>query len=53
MPSAQYYMVGSFFHNLRSCFYGNETSSYFRAVPMGIDDYLSLVKEDEQDNMDE
>lgn len=38
IPTAQYYMVGSFFHNLRTCFYGNETSSYFDAVPMSIDE---------------
>ena len=44
IPTAQYYMVGAFLHNLRSCFYGNETACYFDAVPMSIDAYLSLVE---------
>ena len=48
MPLAQYYMVGSFFQNIRVCFYGSETSTYFDSIPMSFNDYLSLVKEAEE-----
>jgi nuclease HARBI1 len=48
MPLAQYYMVGRFFQNIRVCFYGNETSNFFDAIPMSIDQYLSLIKTEDE-----
>jgi nuclease HARBI1 len=42
-PVGQYYYVGAFFLNLRSCFYGNQTAEYFDTVTMDLDEYLDLV----------
>jgi nuclease HARBI1 len=42
-PVGQYYFVGDFFMSLRTCFYGNQTASYFGATPMNIVEYLDLV----------
>jgi hypothetical protein len=42
-PVAQYYVLGSFFQNIRSLKYSNQTASYFSATPMSLDTYLALV----------
>jgi hypothetical protein len=42
MPVGCYYIGGCFLQNLRTCFYGNQTSNYFNMRPMGIEEYLEL-----------
>jgi nuclease HARBI1 len=42
-PIAQYYIVGAFLTNLRTCFYGNQTMAYFGADAMSLDEYLALI----------
>ena len=43
MPVAKYYVVGAFFINMHTCFYGNETSQYLSCEPPTLNEYLSLV----------
>jgi hypothetical protein len=42
-PVGAYYVVGIFFLNIRSCFYGNQTSQYFGCNTMTINEYLNLI----------
>jgi hypothetical protein len=44
-PIAKYYMIATFFCNLRTCYYGNQTMSYFECGKdaLTIDEYLALV----------
>ena len=44
-PVAKYYVVGTFLCNLRTCYYGNQTMSFFECGTdsMTIDEYLGLI----------
>jgi len=44
-PVAKYYIVGTFLCNLRTCYYGNQTMSFFNCGndSMTIDEYLALI----------
>jgi DDE superfamily endonuclease len=43
-PIAQYYINAAFLCNLRNCFYGSETATYFDiARPLSLEEYLALV----------
>jgi hypothetical protein len=42
-PNGKNYIVGVFFQNLQTTFYGNQTSNFFGIVPMNIDEYLGLI----------
>ena len=44
-PVAKYYIVGTFLCNLRTCYYGNQTMSFFDCGDDGmtIDEYLALI----------
>jgi hypothetical protein len=43
-PVAQYYINAAFLCNLRNCFYGNETATYFNiSHPLNLEEYLALV----------
>jgi hypothetical protein len=42
-PIGAYYIVGIFFLNIRSCFYGNQTSQYFECSTMNLNEYLNLI----------
>jgi hypothetical protein len=43
-PIAQYYINAAFLCNLQTCFYGNETVTYFDiARPLNLEEYLALV----------
>jgi hypothetical protein len=45
LPIAKYYIVGTFLCNLRTCFYGNQTMSFFDCAnfSMKLDEYLALI----------
>ncbi len=42
-PVGLYYTVAIFFQNLRTTFYGNQTSAYFNLIPLSIQEYLNLI----------
>jgi nuclease HARBI1 len=44
-PVGKYYIVATFLSNLRTCFYGNQTMSFFYCAEdsMSIDEYLALI----------
>ena len=44
-PVAKYYIIGTFLCNLRTCYYGNQTMSFFECADdsMSIDEYLALI----------
>jgi hypothetical protein len=42
-PVAQYYINAAFLCNLRNCLYGNQTSVYFIAKPLSVQEYLALI----------
>jgi hypothetical protein len=42
-PIAQYYINAAFLCNLRNCYYGNQTSDYFEAKPLNLQEYLALI----------
>jgi DDE superfamily endonuclease len=42
-PIGQYYIVGMFFQNIRTCFYSNQTSYYFNCKPMDLKTYFDLA----------
>ena len=44
-PVGLYYKIAAFFQNLRTCFYGNQTSSYFDCESMNLNEYLDLINE--------
>jgi hypothetical protein len=53
-PVAKHYITGVFLQNLQTCFYGNQTSQYFRVLPMSIYDYIGLVNlDDVVNNLDD
>jgi hypothetical protein len=44
-PVAKYYIVATFLCNLRTCYYGNQTMSFFECASdsLTIDEYLALI----------
>jgi DDE superfamily endonuclease len=42
-PIGMMYYVSVFLQNLRTTFYGNQTSEYFEKVPMSLEEYLDLL----------
>jgi hypothetical protein len=44
-PIAKYCMIATFLSNLRTCYYGNQTTSYFDCGKdaLTIEEYLALV----------
>ena len=47
IPVARYYLLGAFLCNLRNALYRNQVSGYFDCAPLGLDEYLGLVDDDE------
>lgn len=43
MPAAKCCVIGVFLYNMRSLFYDNQTSVYFKMNTMELDEYLSLI----------
>jgi hypothetical protein len=43
VPVGLLYTVAVFFQNIRSTFYGNQTSEYFDITPMNLIEYLDLI----------
>jgi DDE superfamily endonuclease len=48
-PIAKYYMIAAFLVNLRTCFYGNQTMDYFDSTTMSLDEYLSLIDNEDEE----
>ena len=44
-PIGKYYIIATFLSNLRTCYYGNQTMSFFDCAndSLTIDEYLSLI----------
>ena len=42
-PVAKYYIVAALLVNIWTCFYGNQTMTYFNFETMSHDEYLSLI----------
>jgi hypothetical protein len=42
-PIGQYYVNAAFLCNLRNCLHGNQTSDYFQAEKLSLEQYLALV----------
>jgi hypothetical protein len=43
LPVANYFICAAFLTNLRTCFYGNQTSAYFDCDPPTLREYLALI----------
>ena len=44
-PVAKLYVVGVFLCNIRNCYYGSQTATYFGTEPMKIEEYLNMVED--------
>ena len=43
VPVAKYYFTAVFLINCRNCFYGSQTTDYFKCAQLPLDEYIALV----------